>query len=244
VELLTLIRFIRYEILFDDSRDRATKGTRKKLLTRIEEWVEGTEKFVHVPEDIACQIYKDVTSATIYLPSQLDRSKIKAENLSPLLQQEVEFRIAQLHGLHSQLRGAVNAVNAAKQMKVSTARGQRFNTKANAQIRALDHCRDSLLNSHNKALKQLQEISKKMNEDYTEGFTELREEYLCQKWTMGGWQVGDSRRTDGSLWTGTGRADISAGPSSAHLSQVEGDNREQTGNEVELLCSHRSTLHR
>jgi small-conductance mechanosensitive channel len=218
VELLTLIQFIRYKILFDDSRHRATQGTRKKLLARIEEWVEGAEKFVQVPEDIARQIYKDVTSATIYLPSQLDRSQIKVENLSPLLQQEVEFQIAQLHGLRSQLRGAVKAVNAAEQTKASTARGQRPNTKANAQIRALDHCRDPLLNSHNKALNRLQEISKKMNEDYNEGFTELREQDLHRKWTMGGRQVGDSRRTDGSLWTGAGRADISAGPSSAHLS--------------------------
>jgi hypothetical protein len=89
--------------MFDDSRDRATNGTRKKLLARIEEWIEGAEKFMHVPEDIACQVYKDVTSAMIYLPSQLDRKKIKAENLSPLLQQEIEFCIAQLHGLRSQL---------------------------------------------------------------------------------------------------------------------------------------------
>jgi hypothetical protein len=35
---------------------------------------------------------------------------------------------------------------------------------------------------------------------------------------------------DGSLWTGAGRADMSAGPSSAHLSRVEGNDREQTGN--------------
>jgi hypothetical protein len=69
-----------------------------------------------------------------------------------------------------------------------------------------------------------------MNEDYNEGFTELREADLRRKWTMGGRQVGDSRRTDGSLWTGAGRADMSAGPSSAHLSRVEGDDREQTGN--------------
>jgi hypothetical protein len=103
--------------LFDDSRHWATKGTRKKLLAHIEEWVEGAEKFMHVPEDITCQIYKDITSAMIYLPSQLDHSKIKVENLSPLLQQEMEFWITQLHGLCSQLQGAVKAVNAAKQTK-------------------------------------------------------------------------------------------------------------------------------
>jgi hypothetical protein len=211
--------------LFDDARARATKGSRKKLLAWIEEWVEGAEMFMRIPENIACQVYEDVASAAIYLPSQLDYSKIKAENLSVLLQQEVEFCVAQLHSLHSQLRGAVKAVNAAEQTKASTARGQRPNTKANTQIRTLDHCRDSLLNLHNLALKKLTQIGKKMNEDYHEGFKELKEEDLRRKWTMGGRQVGDSRRTDGSLWTGAGRADISAGRSSARSHGDEGEQR-------------------
>ena len=72
-----LIRFNRYEIQFDDSRNKATQGTQKKLLTCIEEWVEGAAKFMHVLEDIMHQVYKDVTSATIYLPSQLDARRLK-----------------------------------------------------------------------------------------------------------------------------------------------------------------------
>jgi hypothetical protein len=196
---------------------------------------------MHVPEDLASQAYDDVAFSPVYLPSHLDRNKIKDLNLSALLRQEVQLRVAQLHGLRSLLRGAVKAINAAEQTKASTARGQRPNTKANTQIRTLDHCRDSLLNSYNKALKRLKEIGKKMNEDYHEGLKELKEEDLRRKWTMGGRQVGDSRRTDGSLWTGAGRADISSGPSSSHFSQAEDDDREQTGesNFSDMVFAHR-----
>jgi hypothetical protein len=225
---------VRYEILFDESRNRATNAARKGLLARIEEWTESGETFLPVPEKLAGDTYKDVATALIYLPSNLLPSEIKKDNLGHLLQQEVDLRVAYLHGLRSGIRGAVKAVNSAEKSKASTAKGQRPNTKANDQIRTLDRLRDSLVNTHNEAFDRLVQIGKRMGKDYHHGFQHLEAKDLCRKWTMGGRQVGDSRRCDGSLWTGAGRVNISSGPSGGLSSVADDEDEESTGN-VECL---------
>jgi hypothetical protein len=165
--------------------------------------------------------YKDVANAVIYLPSTLLPSQIKRDNLGHLLQQEVDLRVAHLHGLRSAIRGAVKAVNSAEQGKASTARGQRPNTKANDQIRALDHLKASLVHSHNEAFDRLVQIGQRMGEKYQHGFQRLEEKDLRRKWTLGGRQLGDSRRSDGSLWTGAGRVNLSSGSSGPLLAVVK-----------------------
>jgi hypothetical protein len=196
-------------------------GAWKKLLGWMEDWTEAGEKFLPPPDHLVSGTYKDITNAVIYLPSDLLPSQIKKENLGHLLQQEVDLRVAQLHGFRSAIRGAVKAVNSAEQSKASTARGQRPNTKANDQIRTLDHLKASLVNSHNEAFKRLVQIGKRMGEKYHNGFQLLEEKDLRRKWTLGGRQLGDSRRSDGSLWTGAGRVNLSSGSSGAFLSVVE-----------------------
>jgi hypothetical protein len=186
-----------------------------------------------MPDSLSNDAYKDVTSAVIYLPSNLLSSRIKRDNLGPLLQQEVELRIAQLHGFCCDIWGAVKAVNTGEMAKASTAKGQRPNTKANDGIWTLDHLKGSFVNLHNEAFARLVRIGQKMGEEYYYRFQRLEDKDLQRKHTLGGRQLGDSHRTDGSLWTGAGRALTGAGPSGAF--EDGDDNEESKGKLVWLV---------
>jgi hypothetical protein len=154
---------------------------------------------------VAAQDVCDIEVEKLYLPSDFGKRKRDELQLNHLVDVEMSLREGEAHDALRDLRATVRHLNALTFHKQTDVRGQRENLKSMDTINDFKAKRRLLITKYNAARSAM--IALGCEDTGKDGdFPPLREEDATMKYSERPYQLGDSKRVDGPLFTaGAGR---------------------------------------
>jgi hypothetical protein len=140
---------------------------------------------------------------TIGMPSDFSPEERNALDLDELASTERRLREAEAQDLLREIRKTVKTLGAVEHAKHVHARGQAQNTRANSQIRTLIDQRTLLIGQYNACREAMISVHPTQSGTEVESFPPLTTADTFRKPPQQRRAVGDSRRFDAPLWTGT-----------------------------------------
>ncbi|KAL0571805.1 hypothetical protein V5O48_010152 [Marasmius crinis-equi] len=131
----------------------------------------------------------------LFIPSDFDAETRNAKGLTHLASLEMSLREGELYDALEEVRQAAKNHSIARDQKITEARGQRANTRSQGQIRTIAVELQCCIDDYNGCRRAL------LNLGYNIPLPEMKMEHTFRKSTSAKRGLGDSRRTDGQLYT-------------------------------------------
>nr|GAT44329.1 predicted protein [Mycena chlorophos] len=183
------------------ARKKETDNRTAKLQTRLDAWRKTQKNIMPSVGDLVAAQAQEITPVPIheeklFIPSQIpDASKRIELALDDLAAEESRWREGQMFDLIRAIQNNVKAENALRRNKAKNDRQQKQNSRSGAQIADTKRRRSLLMTGYSTA--RAAQIT------LTGGtsFPELTDDDLYMKPVLDKRRVGDSRISDGALWT-------------------------------------------
>ncbi|THU87985.1 hypothetical protein K435DRAFT_680703, partial [Dendrothele bispora CBS 962.96] len=200
----------------DRSEMEKLEKERKKLEDRVSTWREAQATFMPgCWEHVAKSHASNPENEKLFLPSDFgagDRVRLGLESLA-----EEEARLREAHGIDliARLQYICQIISALNDRKIIHTRGQDQHTKSSKLLKTQQDLRTARLADYNRNRKALDHLGK-LDEDY---FPFLTVQDTYRKSSELKRRIGDSRATDGRLWTAGARLPTTeeAGPSTKRV---------------------------
>ncbi|KAL0568932.1 hypothetical protein V5O48_013043 [Marasmius crinis-equi] len=172
----------------NERRNRLSK--RIKALRALQaKHMEGVEP------DVVGQALCEPENERIFLPSDYTFKQRTQKNLGGLAEIEKELREGELYDAIEEVRQAAKDQSIVREQKKKNDRGTRANTRSQLQLKTIYVDLQCCINDYNGARKALQALGAGLD------LPEMKEEDTYRKSTVHKRGLGDSRRTDGQLYT-------------------------------------------
>ncbi|KAJ3833367.1 hypothetical protein F5878DRAFT_546684, partial [Lentinula raphanica] len=171
---------------------------RTKLGKRLAEFRDlQTSLMPQVADLVAALPTCDVEEEVLHLPSDIPRAEHAGRGLDKLAEVEIKLREGELYDAIHSVRAATKAFSATHVDKQDNSRGVKANTRSSLQLKRIEKERDSCIADFNRARQALIDLNYASVDDIrlmTVSDTFRRNTFQARK-------LGDSRRTDGQLFS-------------------------------------------
>ncbi|KAJ3833683.1 hypothetical protein F5878DRAFT_546120, partial [Lentinula raphanica] len=139
----------------------------------------------------------EVENEVLYLPSDIPQAQNVDWGLVDLVEIELRLREGELYDALHSVRAAAKALSVTRVDKRDNSRGVKANTRSSLQLKRIEKERDSCISDFNRARQALINLNYAGHED----IREMNVSDTFRRNTFQARKLGDSRRTDGQLFT-------------------------------------------
>lgn len=179
--------------------EKDIKRQREKLRARLDDWRSIQSNFIPTIDEFLSQsATKHPEEEKLYLPSDFLSSQRTHLNLNQLAHGESQLREGAAFDALARVQTAVKAIVVLRDRKKKDAHGQEKHTRALSKIHLAESKRDQAMNEYNRSRQALIALDVV---GASTAFPVLSIQDTFRKSTLIKRSVGDSRRTDGVIWT-------------------------------------------
>lgn len=179
--------------------EKEIKGQREKLRSRLNDWRTIQTTFIPtIDEYLMTSVTKNPEEEKLFLPSDFSMVQRTHLGIVELAQAESQLREGAAFDALSRVQTAVKVIVVLRDRKKKDAHGQEKHTRALSKIHIAEAKRDLAMNDYNRSRLALIALD---TPDADTAFPLLSLKDTFRKSTLIKRSVGDSRRTDGVMWT-------------------------------------------